>query len=92
LCAYWPVRNVARDGQHNEYDATLLVNVVPAAPMSDRTCGMYANAEAFMSSTMTTTTLGCAATVVTGAAPPSAREAATVASADTATLDRRRWR
>jgi hypothetical protein len=34
LWAYWPVRNVARDGQHTGKEATFWANVTPSSPMS----------------------------------------------------------
>ena len=37
LWAYWPVRNVEREGQHSGNDAKLFSKVVPSAASSART-------------------------------------------------------
>ena len=37
LCAYWPVRNVARDGQQSEKLTKLFLNVAPLSPISELT-------------------------------------------------------
>ena len=34
LCAYWPVRNVARDGQHCESETNELLKLTPWSPIS----------------------------------------------------------
>src|SRR5215210_8041104 len=58
LCAYWPVRNVEREGQHNEYETKLLSNVTPWFARSARTLPITRIDSTVWSSVMTTTTFG----------------------------------
>ncbi len=58
LCAYWPVRNVARDGQQSEYETKLLSKVTPWSAISDFTFGMTRIDSTVWSSVMKTMTLG----------------------------------
>src|SRR6185369_13770266 len=63
LCAYWPVRNVARDGQHSDSETNECSNVVPAAPISARVRGIAAMSATVWSSVSITTTFGAAEAV-----------------------------
>ena len=58
LCAYWPVRKVARDGQQSENEAKLLSNDVPWATSSRLTFFMTRIDSTVWSSVMITTMFG----------------------------------
>src|SRR3954463_12341437 len=58
LCAYWPVMNVARDGQQSGNESTAFVNFVPRAASSLRTFGIFARSAAAWSSVITTRMFG----------------------------------
>ncbi len=58
LCAYWPVRNVARDGQQSGKLTKLFVNVTPRSAISDCTFPITDADAAVWSSVMITTTFG----------------------------------
>ena len=73
LCAYWPVRKVARDGQQSEYETKLLSNVTPWSAISDFTFGMTRIDSTVWSSVSRTMTFGRTAEVAfdfPSAAPP----------------------
>ncbi len=61
MWAYWPVRWVAREGQHSGKEAIEFSKVVPSAASSAPVCGMYFREAAVWSSVIITTTLGRAA-------------------------------
>ena len=56
MCAYWPVRFVARDGQHSGKLSIAWSKVVPSPPSSVFTFPMYASEAAVWSSVMISTT------------------------------------
>jgi hypothetical protein len=58
LWAYWPVRNVAREGQQREKVAKLLSNVVPWSASRVFTFPITRNDSTVWSSVMITTTFG----------------------------------
>jgi hypothetical protein len=60
LWAYWPVRNVERDGQHSGNDAKLFSKVVPSAASSARTFAITRTDSTVWSSVMITSTFGLA--------------------------------
>jgi hypothetical protein len=60
LCAYWPVRNVVRDGQQSEKLTKLLLKVVPWPPISELTLSITLIDSTVWSSVSITTTLGVA--------------------------------
>ena len=59
LCAYWPVRKVARDGQQSGKLAKLFEKVAPWSPIRLSVRGMASIAADVWSSVITTTTFGC---------------------------------
>jgi hypothetical protein len=58
LCAYWPVRNVERDGQQSEYETKLLSKVTPWSAISVFTFGITRIDSTVWSSVSRTTTFG----------------------------------
>ena len=58
LCAYCPVRNVAREGQQSGYEANAFVNVAPRLPISRSTDGNAFIIPGGWSSVITTTKFG----------------------------------
>jgi hypothetical protein len=58
LWAYWPVRNVAREGQQSGHEAKLDSNVTPSSASNRRTFGIAASVDAVWSSVSMTTTFG----------------------------------
>src|SRR3954447_16380204 len=94
LCAYWPVRNVARDGQQSEYETKLLSNVTPWSEISVFTFGMTRIDSSVWSSVSKTMTLGRTAAFdlpdeavplsAPTAAIPAARAAKTIQRAEAA--------
>jgi len=58
LCAYWPVRNVARDGQQSENETKLLSNVTPCSPSRRFVRSMTFIDSSVWSSVMMTTMFG----------------------------------
>ena len=92
LCGYWPVRNVARDGQQSGNEAKLLVNVAPSPPSCWLVWLMKRIESAVWSSDITTTTLGRSSFCflpVAGVAEPAAAARAQAASTAAASEARR---
>ena len=58
LCAYWPVMNVALDGQHSGNESTALEKLVPFAARYRRTLGIFATSASAWSSVITTRMFG----------------------------------
>ena len=55
LWAYWPVRNVARDGQQSEKLTKLFANVTPWSPISELTlCITFIDSRVWSSVSITT--------------------------------------
>ena len=56
LCAYWPVRKVARDGQQSEKLTKLFANVAPWSPISELTlCITFIDSTVWSSVSITST-------------------------------------
>jgi hypothetical protein len=58
LWLYWPVRNVAREGQQREKETKLFSNVVPGATSRRWTLAITRSDSTVWSSVITTTTFG----------------------------------
>src|SRR5689334_3641954 len=90
LCAYWPVRNVERDGQQSEYETKLLSKVTPWSAISVFTFGMTRIDSTVWSSVSRTTTFGrtTASLDFPSAEPPSAAAAPSPAARAARTIQR----
>ena len=90
LCAYWPVRNVARDGQQSANDAKLLSNDVPWATSRRLTFFMTRIDSTVWSSVMITTMFGRFGGPEWAVGAPTAPEDTAATPASTPTISRRR--